>query len=263
MTLTVLVSASGAPGVTTSAFGVALSRTRPTLLVDADPTGGSPILAGWFHGRPPHHRGLVDLAMAQAYGDLRAAIPEVVMRVPDTEIDLISGVRSHTHAPAVAAIWPDLARVLAELDGSGTDVIVDAGRLGLAHAPQPILDAADAVLLTCRATLPAISAAREWARSLLDRFTAVGMGHHLGLLLVGPGRPFGTAEIKSVLGLPPVATLPWDPASAQAIHLGEASRRLQRGALAPALRTAAEALDVFAAANRARLASGRAAGVLG
>ncbi len=260
MSLTVLTSASGAPGVTTTALGLAMSWPRPVLLIDADPAGGSPILAGWFHGRPPHHRGLLDLAMAHAYGDLRTAIQDVVIPVPDTRVTLVSGVRSPTHAPAVAALWPELARVLVGLDRTGPDVIVDAGRLGACQAPQPILEAADAVLLACRSTLPAISTARGWARDLHDRFSAVGGGHHLGLLVIGPGRPFGTAEVKGALGVPVLGALPWDVRTAQAIHLGEASRRLTHGPLARALRPTAEAIASFAAGNRARLASASVSG---
>jgi len=255
MTMTVLVSASGAPGVTTSALGSALAWPRPVLLVEADPTGGSALLAGWFHGRPPHHRGLVDLAMAHSHGDLAGALDEVTVEVPDTEVRVLSGVRSPGQAPAVAAIWPDLAASLAGLHGSGVDVLVDAGRLGLEHAPMPVLDAADAVLITTRATLPAISAARGWARELTRRFAAVGALDQLGLLLIGPGRTYGAAEVKDVLGLPLVATLPWDPRTAQALHLGEASRRLRRGPLALALRSAATTIEAMAVGNRARLAA--------
>ncbi|MFZ0158721.1 MAG: hypothetical protein WAL50_06800 [Kineosporiaceae bacterium] len=257
MTLTVLTSASGAPGVSTSSLGLALAWPRPVLLVEADPTGGSAMLAGWFHGRPPHDRGLVDLAMAHSQGDLRRALPTVVIRIPNTSVDLISGVRSPTQAAAVAPLWPAMATALRTLDGSGVDVLVDAGRLGLVNAPTALLDAADAVLLTCRATLPAISAARGWARELTERFTAVGTAQHLGLLVVGPGHTFGAGEVKGVLGLPLIATLPWDPKTAQAIHLGETSRRLSRGPLARALHAGAAAVSQLAAENRERLAASR------
>ena len=43
MPVIALTSASGSPGVTTTALGWALSRGRPTVLVDADPTGGAAI----------------------------------------------------------------------------------------------------------------------------------------------------------------------------------------------------------------------------
>ena len=46
MAIVVLTSASGSPGVTTTAVGMAFSWPRPVLLVEADPTGGSGILAG-------------------------------------------------------------------------------------------------------------------------------------------------------------------------------------------------------------------------
>ncbi|WP_431472937.1 ParA family protein [Ornithinimicrobium sp. W1665] len=55
MAVITLTSASGSPGVTTTALGWALSRGRPTVLVDADPTGGASMLAGYLRGQmvPP------------------------------------------------------------------------------------------------------------------------------------------------------------------------------------------------------------------
>ena len=41
MAIVCLASASGSPGVTTTAVGMAFSWPRPVLLVEADPTGGS------------------------------------------------------------------------------------------------------------------------------------------------------------------------------------------------------------------------------
>jgi Mrp family chromosome partitioning ATPase len=46
MSVIVLTSASGSPGVSTTAVGLALSWPGPVLLVEADPTGGSAVLAG-------------------------------------------------------------------------------------------------------------------------------------------------------------------------------------------------------------------------
>ena len=51
MALIVLTSAAGSPGVTTTALGLALTWHRPVLLVEADPTGGSALLAGYFRGQ--------------------------------------------------------------------------------------------------------------------------------------------------------------------------------------------------------------------
>ena len=46
MAIVCLTSASGSPGVTTTAVGIAFCWPRPALLVEADPTGGSGVLAG-------------------------------------------------------------------------------------------------------------------------------------------------------------------------------------------------------------------------
>ena len=59
MAVIVLASASGSPGVTTTALGLALLWPRPVVLVDADPVGrfgdSGRLLAG--HGRPQRRDG--------------------------------------------------------------------------------------------------------------------------------------------------------------------------------------------------------------
>lgn len=239
MAVVALASASGAPGVTTSALALALAWQRPTLLVEADPTGGSSILAGWFHAHPPHDRGLVNLAMAHREGDLAAALPDVTITIPNSNVRLIAGLRSHRQVPSATAIWEPLADALRDLDRTGTDVIIDAGRLGMLGAPLPLLRSADVVLLTTRTTLPAISGARSWARSLKEDFSVIGTEERLGLLLVGEGRTFSASEVTSVLELPVVASLAWDPVSAETFHLGRTPRkRLDAGSLARSVRAA-------------------------
>jgi hypothetical protein len=65
MSLIVLASASGSPGVTTTALGLALGWPRPALLVEADPTGGSAIAAGYLRGSVVPPEAMIELAMAQ------------------------------------------------------------------------------------------------------------------------------------------------------------------------------------------------------
>src|SRR3546814_15866789 len=64
MTVIALGSASCSPGVTTTALGTALLWPRPVLLIEADATGGSGILAGYFRGIKSYDQGLVELALA-------------------------------------------------------------------------------------------------------------------------------------------------------------------------------------------------------
>lgn len=49
MSLIVLASASGSPGVTTVGLGLPWVG-RPALLVEADPTGGSAVAASYLRG---------------------------------------------------------------------------------------------------------------------------------------------------------------------------------------------------------------------
>ena len=66
MAVVALTSASGSPGVTTTAVGLALTWPRPVLLIEADPTGGSGVLAGYFRGTREYDVGLIELALSPA-----------------------------------------------------------------------------------------------------------------------------------------------------------------------------------------------------
>jgi len=252
MALIVLTSASGAPGVTTSTLALALAWPRPVVLIEADPAGGSAILAGYCRGEVPHDRGLVDLALAHRAGDdLAAVLPTLTMRLPGTSVDLLPGLRSHAQAASVAPVWERLAIALTALDRTGTDVLVDAGRLGMVGAPTPLLRAADATLLVTRTSLPALAGARPWAKTLRQDLPPGGTAQHLGLLLIGEGHPYSAREIDNVLNLPVVAALAWDPVAAETFHLGAApSRRFEHGALARSVRAAVSAIRAQVTANR-------------
>ena len=108
MGVIVLASAAGSPGVTTSALGLALTWHRPVLLIEADPTGGSAILAGFFRGTTAQTTGLLDLAWAHREGLLEDALTELPMPIPDSSASLLPGVRSHTQARSLAALWDPL-----------------------------------------------------------------------------------------------------------------------------------------------------------
>ena len=65
MALIVLTSASGSPGVTSTALGLAMTWPRPVILVDADPTGARAIPAGYFGGAQlPNDHTIIDLAVS-------------------------------------------------------------------------------------------------------------------------------------------------------------------------------------------------------
>ena len=195
MAVIVLVSAAGSPGVTTSALGLALSWPRPVVLVEADPTGGSAVLAGYFGGGTAPAGGLLDLVWAEREGRLAETLPSALVLVPGSAVQLLPGVRAHGQARSLTGLWQPLAGVLAGLEALGQDVVVDGGRLGLEGWPEPLLAGADLVLLTVRSDLVALAAARSWAETLRSNRDQAGPPAGLGLLLVGEGRPYNSREI--------------------------------------------------------------------
>ena len=92
--LTVMVSASGSPGVTSTTLGLAVRWPRPVVLVEADPTGGSGILAGFFRAQLDHP-GLVDLVIAQRSDLLADALPRLLLPIEGTQASVLVGSRSH------------------------------------------------------------------------------------------------------------------------------------------------------------------------
>ncbi len=232
MAVIALASASGSPGVTTTALGLALLWPRPVLLIDADPTGGSGLLAGYFRGTREYEVGLVELALTAS--SIHDGLAEVAQHIDDTTVSFVAGTRSHTQAPALRDLWQPLAEELADLETTGQDVIVDAGRLGLVGSPEPLLANADLTLLVTRTTLPDLSALRSWADSIQR---GAFDWQQSGVVVIGEGQPYRNSEVTGVLGLPVVATLPDDPTAAAVFSRGaEPPKRFETVPLVRGLR---------------------------
>jgi len=215
MAVIALTSASGSPGVTTTAVALAFLWPRPVVLVEADPTGGSAILAGYFRGTREYDAGIVELALsALAPSD---ALRESIRLIPDTRVSLLAGTRARTQAAALRDVWVPLADALGELEETGQDVVIDAGRLGLTGSPTNLLDEADLTLLVTRTNLPALSAARTWADPIARPADDL---RQAAIVLIGEGKPYVGAEVSSVVGQPVVASILDDAESAAVFHRG-------------------------------------------
>ena len=202
-----LAAAAGSPGVTSTLLGMALCWPRPVLLVEADPTAGSAILAGRFRGLQGH-AGLIDLVAAHRSGVLAEALPRVVMDIPDTQVSILTGSRAHAQAAGLVRIWEPLLGVLASIAATGQDVLIDAGQLGMEGSPTPLIAEADLTLLVVRSHLRSLASAKSWAEALAADAVP---GHAVQALLIGEGRPYSAADVSRTLGLPLVATVAWDP----------------------------------------------------
>ncbi len=252
MAVIALASASGSPGVTTTALGLALLWPRPALLVEADPTGGSGLLAGYFRGTREYAGGLIELALTSS--SIHDGLAEVSQRIEGTDVSFVAGTRSHTQAPALRDLWQPLSEELANLESTGQDVIIDAGRLGLVGSPEPLLANADLTAVVTRTTLPALSAVRSWADSI-QRGTFDWQGS--GVIVVGEGQPYGAREVTAVLSLPVIATLADDPESAAVFSRGSRPpKRFETGPLARSLQAAISSIHSKVSRRRSVLLEG-------
>jgi hypothetical protein len=272
MAVVALTSARGAPGVSTAALAMTLLWPRTALLAECDPAGGSSVLAGYLRGTVDHSRGLLNLAVAHRHGELEqtlwsqlvplTAAAAIRDRKPGSGPDerwLLPGLSDAAQAPSTAALWGPLSSLLASLERAGSDVIVDAGRLGAAYAPTSLLRQADLVLLVTGTSLPAVAAARARLAVLRDELAVTATGgadtSALGLLLVGEGRPYTAREITGATGVPTVAALAWDPASAEVLSAGAApGRRFDTSPLVRSTRAAISAVGELVTSRRDLLA---------
>ncbi len=216
-----LLSASGSPGVTTTALGLTLSWPGSrAVLVDADPTGGSPVAAGFLRGQYVLPEALIELALSQQDGTLSVAtVGQHLVTLAGSQARFLPGIRSHEQARGLLGLWEPLGEALNEIGRSGTEVVVDAGRAGLFGHAQPLVDRADLTLLVVRNSLVALSAARSWADTLRERFAQTGGVRSLGVLLVGD-QGYSARQVAQVLNMPVVAQLAWDPAAAAVLSEG-------------------------------------------
>jgi len=272
MALIVLASASGSPGVSTTALGLTLNWHRPVLLVDADPTGSSAVFAGYFSGTQQPTGGLINLALSLREGTLAEALPrETLLLDPEAPAErsawFLPGIRAHEQAPSLLPLWEPLTEQLRALERNGQDVIVDAGRLGLAGWPQPLIAASDLTLLVTRNSLPALAGATSWAKTLRSEFAAVGGMSRLGVLLVdeerrwptGPTgarvRPYTARHIAKALQIPVVASVDFEPEVAEVYSHGASKpRKFESSGLLRGYQASAAAIQSILGANQAALA---------
>lgn len=249
MTVLCLASATGAPGVTSTAVGLTMFWPRDVLLVDTDRDAGQAVLAGFLQGADAGGRGLG--AFAQSHRERRSVnlLDQGFQLIedPNTRRMFVPGFPHPGAAGLFAQVWVELAAAISDVS-SGFDVLIDAGRVGR-ELPEPIVATADQLLLVVRSQLRAVAAMGAVVDAVRER--CLLHDTKLGLMVVGPQRPYDSADISRQFGVPVVATLPWDPAAAEFLSDGEAVRRFERTPLARAFADTALALTQTQALGRA------------
>ncbi|MDN5778445.1 MAG: hypothetical protein L0H96_16230 [Humibacillus sp.] len=240
MAVIAITSFSGAPGCTTLAVAWAYLNPRPVLLLEADPTGGSPVLAGPFRAELYHDDSVLNLVDYEGES-LMQALWHHAYPLPDTtDRRALPTVAAHHQARSMGAMWPAISRAARAMsEQTGTDIVIDLGRRGMEYSPAGLLTGADLVICLTDATLPALNAARWGLDSLRedlagsgdpDRAVLVTTRPHPGPVRgLFPGRrdaapavrPWSASEIRAITDPTPVlAELAFDRASAQVFSHG-------------------------------------------
>lgn len=259
MTVLALASATGAPGVTTTALALTLTWPKPVLLVEADTKGSSSVLAGYMGGRVPHDRSIVGLVRATRAGQsLDEALWHLVHRLSDepgpTTRGLLAAPQDSAQAASLRGLWPSLPALWRRVGQQhGVDVIIDAGRLGAAHEPTSLLEEADLTLLVTRTALPDIAALAARLESMRNLTAPDGRDvPKLHLLLVGEGKPYTGREIERRIPVPVAVGLPIDSNAAAVLsHGASAGTGFPGSSLMRSAAGAAQRLDALAAGRRA------------
>lgn len=225
MSVIVLTSATGSPGVTTTALGLALTWPKNVLLADCDRDPAQAIQAGYLRGMDHGGRGLMALAHLHRQG---APLGPELWRntLPLTS----TGAQHRRYLPGFSTagsarlfdhVWPPLGEAFSQLGRQEVDVLVDAGRITSAGLPSGLLMVADIVVMVVRSSLRSLAGARIHLATLTDQVHRLHRSPECCLAIVGAGRPYAAGEISSQFGLPCWLELPWDPKSAEVLSDGE------------------------------------------
>ncbi len=232
--LIAIASVSGSPGVTTTAVGLSLVWPQPVVLVDGDPHPSQAVQAGFLCRQWVESNGLNSVIQWHRQGEPLARNLESLFvplgSMSGQEADFIPGFNHPKTAELFGPVWPDLVAALTHFSDSGRDVIVDCGRVSASGLPEPLVAAADLVLLVTKTSLPALAALQIHQGELMNQISL----HHksLKLVLSGGGKPYSRTEIERQFGLGVIGEVIHDPAKAAVLSEGRpASSRFSRSKL--------------------------------
>lgn len=216
MSLLLLTSAGHSPGVTSLAVALAVTWPEPVLLVDANREPDQSVLAGYLQGVDPAGRGLG--GVLQAHRERRSladCLPGLTLPLGDAEgHDFLPGFSHPGMVGLFGQAWPDLAAALAD---EPRPVLVDAGRIGTDGLPPALVSASGGIAVVTGSRLVDLAALRLYLPSVV---AAAGQ-ERVGLVVTGPGRPYGSGEIGHRFGVPVWGKIAWQPEAAEVFAAGE------------------------------------------
>ncbi len=185
MALVAMISAKGAPGVSTLAVALAAVHPRPAVVADLDPAGGDLALRYRDEqGRPlDPERGLLSLGAAVRHG---AADPRPHLQTIAGGLEVLVGIASPEQVTGLGPVWPRVSAVLRATPDR--DVFADCGRFTSGSPALPVLVEADAVVIVTRSTLEQLAHLRERVQAVAAVTRAGRRGGPVGVAVIAGAR---------------------------------------------------------------------------
>lgn len=262
MTIIASFSSHGSPGVSTSSLALALTWENPVILIEADTSAPSSVMAGFMQVSVPYRRGISYLiesfhtsgpSLDSLWAQLipLAQDPVSVSGSPYPK-HLLAAAASPKAATGYTTFWTDLMSVCYEAEKAGVDTIIDLGRITDKDPRLPILSASTITLAHLKPTLMDISAAQENIAHLSKYLENSGKQETFRLVLheSTPGANYPAREVAQVLNTPVAATLPYDPVQAAYYSYGIAPGHKRKTKYTAALRQYASTVQHLARQSR-------------
>lgn len=213
-------SASGSPGVSTTALGLALVWPRDVILIEADTVGASAALAGFFAGSLHPRATILDISPGADFEEQLMARSIALTDNQSPIRRLVPGISNPLHGPQLSTRWDALAPALSDLERAGIDVLVDIGRIHSPHLAAPILQTSDITALVLRPTITATLIARS---TIKNRHLAEEEGISVPafhLITISSPDAYSPGEVGKALRQPVLGSLPWAPKHASVFAHG-------------------------------------------
>ena len=238
MSLFCFASAKGAPGVTTTALGVAAALptgdSRCKVLVEADPSGGSLAIVHRVSRQP----GLISLTASARHGlsrdDLWSHAQELGGGLPVVVAPERGDRASAVLSDGAAALGPWLAQ------RHDVTAIADCGRINSEQVSSGLIAHANHVFFVIRPTAEQL----QPALALVDQLQEAGKT--VEWVVIG-SKPYTPEDIARTTWSELAAVLPDDHRTARAIAQGQVGSRERRSPLARSIGALAMRIDDIAA----------------
>ncbi len=236
MSLLLLTGAGHSPGVTSLAVALAKTWPEAVLLADCNREPDQSVLAGYLQGVDPAGRGLGTILQAhRERRPLGEALAGQCLALGDGQ-EFLPGFAHPGMVALFDPVWPELA---AALEADLRPVLVDAGRITPEGLPPALVAASAGVVVVTGSRLVDLAALRLYLPLVISAAGA----ERVGLVVVGPGRPYGSGEIGHRFGVQVWGKLAWQPAEAAVFAAGEPPpRRLERSRYLQDVRSLGEVL---------------------